>query len=40
MMVTPEGLKLTEINPEFTVEDVKNATGCELIIADDLKPMC
>lgn len=40
MMVTPEGLRLTEINPEFTVEDVKNATGCELIIADDLKPMC
>lgn len=39
MMVTPQGLKLTEINPEFTVEQVQEATGAKLIIADDLKPM-
>lgn len=39
MTVTPEGLKLTEINPEFTPEQVQEATGCNLIIADDLKDM-
>lgn len=39
MEVTPEGLRLTEINPEFSVEDVKAATGAPLIIADDLKSM-
>ena len=37
MEVTPEGLRLTEINPEFSVEDVKAATGAPLITADDLK---
>ena len=39
MNVTPEGLVLTEINPDFTVEDVQAATGCELIISPDLKSM-
>ena len=39
MEVTDKGLVLTEINPEFTVEDVKNATEAELIVADDLKEM-
>lgn len=37
--VTDKGLLLKEINPEFTVEDVQNATGATLIIADDLKKM-
>ncbi len=37
--VTDEGLVLKEINPEFTVEDVQNATGAELIIPEDLKKM-
>lgn len=40
MVVTPEGLKLTEYNPEFTVEQIQDATEAKLIIADDLKPMC
>ena len=40
MTVTPEGLKLIEINPTFTIDEVKAATGCELIVAEDLKPMC
>ena len=40
MKVTPEGLVLTEINPEFTVEQVQEATGAKLIEAEDLKPMC
>lgn len=40
MEVTDKGIVLKEINPEFTVEQVQAATGTELIIADDLKPMC
>ena len=39
MDVTPEGLVLKEINPEFTVEQVQEATEAKLIIAKDLKPM-
>lgn len=39
MEVTDEGLVLTEINPEFTVEEVQEATGAKLIIADDLVEM-
>lgn len=39
MEITPKGIVLKEIHPEFTVEDVKAATEAELIIADDLKPM-
>ena len=40
MKVTPEGLVLTEINPEFTAEQVQEATGAKLIVAENLKPMC
>ena len=39
MEVTEEGLVLIEINPEFTVEEVQNSTGAQLIIPDDLKKM-
>ncbi|WP_077369527.1 3-oxoacid CoA-transferase subunit B [Anaerosalibacter sp. Marseille-P3206] len=39
MEVTDNGLVLTEINPEYTVEDVKNATEAEFTVADDLKKM-
>ncbi|QEK13226.1 CoA transferase subunit B [Crassaminicella thermophila] len=39
MEVTDKGIVLTEINPEFTLEDVKKVTEAELIIADDLKKM-
>lgn len=39
MEVTDKGLVLTEINPEFTVEDVKNATEAEIIVSDNLKEM-
>ena len=39
MKVTDKGLVLTEINPEFTVEQVQAATEAELIISPDLKPM-
>ena len=37
--VTKEGLLLTEINPEYTLEEVIAATDAELIISDDLKQM-
>lgn len=37
--VTPEGLMLTEYNPEFTVEQIQEATGAKLTISPDLKPM-
>ncbi len=37
--VTPEGLLMTEINPEFTVEDVKAATAAPFAVAENLKSM-
>lgn len=37
--VTPDGLVLSEINPEFTVDDVQAATDTTLIIPDKLKKM-
>lgn len=39
MEITPEGIVLTEIHPEFTVEQVQAATDAKLIISPDLKPM-
>jgi acetate CoA/acetoacetate CoA-transferase beta subunit len=39
MDITPEGIVLTEIHPEFTVEQVQEATGAQLIISDKLIKM-
>lgn len=39
MEVTEEGIVLREINPEYTVEEVQEATEAKLIIPEDLKPM-
>ena len=39
MDITPEGIVLKEIHPEFTVEQVQAATEAKLIVAPDLKPM-
>lgn len=39
MEITPEGIVLTEIHPEFTVEDVQAATEVTLIISPNLKSM-
>ncbi|MFN3557090.1 MAG: 3-oxoacid CoA-transferase subunit B [Bacteroidales bacterium] len=39
MEITPEGIVLTEINPEFTPEQVQDATGAKLIISDNLQKM-
>ena len=33
MEVTPEGIVLTEYNPEFTVEEIQAATEAKLIIS-------
>ena len=37
--VTPDGLVMTEINPEFTVDDIKAATEADFTVAADLKHM-
>ena len=37
MEITPKGIVLTEINPEFTVADVQAATEATLIVSPDLK---
>ena len=39
MDITPEGIVLRELHPEFTVEQVQEATGATLIIDSNLKPM-
>ena len=39
MEITPEGILLTELHPDFTVEQIQEATEAELIISSNLKPM-
>src|SRR5574344_472906 len=39
MEITPKGIVLTEINPEFTVEQVQAATEATLIVSDNLATM-
>lgn len=39
MEVTDKGIVLTELHPDFTLDEIKAATGCELIISSDLKAM-
>lgn len=39
MEVTKDGIVLTEINPAFTIEQVQEATGAELMISPGLKRM-
>jgi acetate CoA/acetoacetate CoA-transferase beta subunit len=39
IQVTPQGLVLTEYNPEFTVEEIQAATDAPLIISPELKSM-
>ncbi len=35
--VTPEGIKVREYNPEYTIEQIKAATGCTLIVPSDVQ---
>ena len=37
--VTDNGLLMTEINPEFTVEQVQAATAAPIKVAENLKSM-
>ena len=39
MKITPDGIVLSEINPEFTIDQVQQNTEATLIIPSDLKPM-
>lgn len=39
MKITEDGIVLTELHPDYTLEEIQAATGCELIISKDLKPM-
>ena len=39
MEITEDGVLLTELHPDFTLEEIKEATGCELIVSPDLKVM-
>lgn len=39
MEITPQGIMLSEYNPEFTVEQIQEATEATLIISKILKPM-
>ena len=37
--VTDKGLLMTEINPEFTVEQVQAATAAPITVSENLKSM-
>lgn len=39
MEITPEGILLTELHPDYTIEQIREATEAELIVSPDLKPM-
>ena len=39
MKITPDGIVLSEINPEFTIDQVQQNTEATLIIPSDIKPM-
>lgn len=40
LQVTDQGLLLTEYNPEFTIDQIREATEADFRVAPDLKPMC
>lgn len=39
MEVTPEGIMVTELHPDYSKEDIQAATGCKLIFSPELKTM-
>lgn len=39
MEMTPEGIVLKELHPDYSLDDIKAATGCQLIVSPDLKAM-
>ncbi len=40
LQVTDQGLVLKEYNPEFTIDQIREATEADFRVAEDLKPMC
>ncbi|QOX63206.1 CoA transferase subunit B [Anoxybacterium hadale] len=39
MEITSSGVLLKELHPDYTLEQIREATGCELTVSSDLKPM-
>ncbi|MDY0316084.1 MAG: CoA-transferase, partial [Bacteroidales bacterium] len=39
MEITEKGILLTELHPEFSIEDIKKATEAELLVSENLKEM-
>ncbi len=39
MDITEQGVVLKELHPDYTMDEIKAATGCELVVSPDLKPM-
>ncbi|MBN7773024.1 3-oxoacid CoA-transferase subunit B [Clostridium aminobutyricum] len=39
MKVTDKGIVLTELHPDYTLDEIKAATGCELTVDPNLKAM-
>lgn len=39
MEITTKGIVLTELHSDFSLEDIKAATGCELIVSPNLRVM-
>ncbi len=39
MKITNQGIVLTELHKDYSLDDIKSATGCELIISKTLKSM-
>lgn len=39
MEITPEGVLLKELHPDYTVKEIQQATGCKLIISSHLERM-
>ena len=39
MEVTEQGIELVEYNPEYTIDEIQNATGAKLIIRPNIVPM-
>jgi acetate CoA/acetoacetate CoA-transferase beta subunit len=39
MEITPDGIMLTELHPDYTIKQVQAATGARLIISPKLKAM-
>jgi acetate CoA/acetoacetate CoA-transferase beta subunit len=39
MEITPDGIALTELHPDYTIEQIQAATEAKLIISPNLRPM-